>query len=90
MARKRGDHSKSLFCRPHLECLEDRILLSLVTWVNPAGGDWDTPGNWSTGLLPAAGDDVVIDMAAIAVTHASGVSDAIHSLDTQADLQQTQ
>ncbi|WP_221032086.1 LEPR-XLL domain-containing protein [Actomonas aquatica] len=29
-------------------------------WVNPAGGDWNDPSNWENGLVPVAGDDVVI------------------------------
>src|SRR5262249_55405007 len=45
--------------RPRLEILEDRTVLSKVTWINPQGGDWDTKSNWSTGQLPGVGDDVV-------------------------------
>ncbi len=70
-----------------LEILEDRLMLSTVHWTNPAGGDWDTPGNWSTGTtLPGPGDDVVIDTPGITVTHSSTVDDAIHSLTSQAAL----
>ncbi|MGB7441851.1 MAG: hypothetical protein WA919_12340, partial [Coleofasciculaceae cyanobacterium] len=29
------------------------------TWINPAGGDWSQPDNWSLGL-PTASDDVLI------------------------------
>jgi hypothetical protein len=39
--------------RFRLEALEDRAVPATVTWVNPAGGDWDTPSDWSTGQLPA-------------------------------------
>ena len=35
-----------------VEQLEDRMMLS-ITWINPAGGNWDTPGNWSSGAAPA-------------------------------------
>ena len=35
--------------RPMPKRLEDRKLLATVTWINPGGGDWDTPSNWSTG-----------------------------------------
>jgi autotransporter-associated beta strand protein len=31
------------------------------TWQGSAGGDWNTPGNWSGGLVPVAGDNVIID-----------------------------
>ena len=51
-----------------------------VTWVNPAGGDWNDTNNWSTGALPGAGDDVIIPPGSpITVTHSTG-TDTIHSL----------
>src|SRR5262249_10696786 len=72
-----------IFCRPRLEELEDRTLLTMITWINPSGGDWATPGNWSTGPLPGPGDDVVIDISAnITITHSSG-TDSIHSLTSR-------
>ena len=37
------------------------MMLATVTWMNPAGGDWDTPSNWSTFALPGPGDDVVVN-----------------------------
>jgi hypothetical protein len=70
-------------CRARLEWLEERVLLSTVDWKNPAGGDWDVPANWSTGQVPGASDDVVIDLAGITVTHSSTASDSIHSLTSQ-------
>jgi len=36
---------------------------NVVTWVNPNGGDWDTPSNWSDDAVPGAGDDVSITIA---------------------------
>ncbi len=32
-----------------------------VTWISDSDGFWDVGSNWSTGLAPQAGDDVVID-----------------------------
>src|ERR1022692_4059702 len=61
-----------------VEPLEDRTLPT-VTWINPAGGDWDTGTNWSTGVRPAATDDVVISQA-VTITHASAIADSINSL----------
>jgi hypothetical protein len=29
-------------------------------WIGPSGGDWTVAENWSTGVVPGAGDDVVI------------------------------
>ncbi len=66
--------------RPRAEILEGRTLLSTVTWINPDGGDWDTPSNWDTGVLPGPTDDVVIDLPGIMVTHSSSASDSINSL----------
>jgi hypothetical protein len=61
--------------------LEDRALPSVVNWTNPAGGDWNTPGNWSTGALPGLGDDVVIGTVSGTVTHSSGTH-SVHSLSS--------
>jgi hypothetical protein len=72
--------------RPWAELLEDRALPSTVTWTNPAGGDWDTPGNWSTDAVPGPGDDVVIDLPGqnnFTVTHSANVADAVNSLTSQ-------
>src|SRR5438445_13017753 len=70
-------------CRLWVEQLEERALLSVVNWINPAGGDWATAANWSTGALPGVGDDVVIDVPKnITVTHSSG-TDTVHSLTSQ-------
>ena len=52
----------------------DRTLPSTVTWINPAGGDWDTPGNWldqSSGInhVPGASDNAVINSSGITIIH---------------------
>jgi hypothetical protein len=72
--RRRGYH-------PRLEALEDRALPSTVTWINPAGGAWETASNWSTGGLPGPADDVVISNlnSNVVITHASDTT-SIHSL----------
>ena len=31
-----------------------------VGWINPAGGNWSNPNNWSTGTVPGLNDDVKI------------------------------
>jgi hypothetical protein len=63
-----------------LEALEDRILLSQDIWINPAGGDWDTPANWSTGV-PTASQDAVIDVAGnVTITHAQSTTDSVNSI----------
>src|SRR5258708_4447209 len=47
-----------------VQILEDRTLLSSVSWVGTAnGGDglkWNVDANWSGGATPGAGDDVTI------------------------------
>jgi sugar lactone lactonase YvrE/plastocyanin len=32
-----------------------------VSWISPTDGAWDTAANWSTGIVPQPGDDVIID-----------------------------
>src|SRR5262249_19679637 len=74
---------RSTVVRLRLERLEDRAMPSVVTWINPASGDWAEPSNWSTGTLPSANDDVVIAVAGeITVTHSVG-TDTIRSLVSQ-------
>ena len=66
---------------PALESLEDITLLSTVNWTNPAGGDWDTVTNWSTGALPKAGDDVVInEPGSVTITHSANTTDSVKSI----------
>jgi hypothetical protein len=72
--------------RPELEPLGGRILPAGVTWINPAGGDWDTPANWDAGRIPGAADDVMIPQAEITVTHSSSAADAVRSLTSEAAL----
>jgi hypothetical protein len=55
-------------------------LLSTVSWINPNGGDWDTPSNWSTGALPGPSDDVVVNQSGIAVTHSTSAVDTVDGL----------
>ncbi len=52
-----------------------------VSWINPSGGDWDDPSNWSDDAVPTAGNDVSISIAVSnPITHSSAVGDAVNSL----------
>ena len=87
--RGRGARVRNKRYRPLLERLEDLTLLATVSWINPAGGDWNNLANWSDGStnrLPGASDDVVIDMAgSLTITHASG-STSVRSIQSQESL----
>ena len=39
-----------------------------VTWANFGGGNWDAGGNWSSGVVPAGTDDVLINSGAFTIT----------------------
>jgi hypothetical protein len=69
--------------RPRLESLECRNLPSTVTWISPISGDWSVGSNWSTGTVPGANDDVVINTP-VTVTHSSPQTDTVHSLTESA------
>src|SRR5271157_2474038 len=71
-----------------VEALEDRTLLSQVSWINASGGDWDTPGNWSSHAVPGASDDVVINSlnAGAAVTHSQNTTDTVNSITAAAPI----
>jgi hypothetical protein len=65
-----------------VEALEDRALLSAITWIG-SSGDWDTASNWSTGSVPTAANNVTINVANVnnlVITHSQGTSDVVHSL----------
>ncbi len=54
--RRIGRRSRTSTCRPRLEWMEPRTLLSAVTWTGDAGDDnWDTPANWSCGQRAGRG-----------------------------------
>jgi hypothetical protein len=77
--RRRGRARGSAYARFRLEPFENRLLLSIVSWVG-GDGDWETPSNWSTGILPGPQDDVIIAVSGtLTITH-SGGTDCIHSL----------
>ena len=77
-SNRKPNRSKS--CRPRIEWMEPRTLLSAVSWTG-GGGDnnWDTAANWSTDSVPGSGDDVTINIAAN-VVHSDNVTDSINSL----------
>ncbi len=54
--------------RPCLECLEDRTLPAMITWVNPAGGDWNNPTNWKPQEVPGPDDEAVINAPGSVIT----------------------
>ena len=48
------------------------VSAATVSWVG-SSGDWNIATNWSTGALPGAADDVVIDRpGALTITHSAG------------------
>jgi hypothetical protein len=87
-SRRQTTHRPGL--RPRVEALEDRVVPSTVTWINSAGGDWDTAANWQDNLgvnrLPGSGDDAVISYSGITVTHSSAQTESVNSLTSRADL----
>ena len=56
-----------------------------VQWIGTAGGNWNTPSNWSTGALPQAADDVSITLpAGQTVTITTAIT--VNSLTCDCDL----
>jgi RHS repeat-associated protein len=72
--------------RPSIERLEQLVMLNgTVTWINAAGGDWDTAANWrdQNGVqrLPGPSDDAIINVPNnVAITHSQNVTDTVASL----------
>ena len=79
-SQETGNRKRSKSCRPRVEWMEPRTLLSAVTWTGDGGdNNWDTAANWSTDSVPGSGDDVTINIAAN-VVHSNNVTDSINSL----------
>ncbi|HWP39844.1 MAG TPA: hypothetical protein VNL70_02875, partial [Tepidisphaeraceae bacterium] len=38
---------------------------SAVSWINPAGGQWSDPSNWSAGTVPGPADHAVFDLGSL-------------------------
>jgi len=72
--------------QPAVSRLEERTLLSTITWASDVSGDWDNPSMWTGDVVPGPGDDAQINFSGITVTHASGTSDSVNSLSSQAAL----
>ena len=73
--------------RPWLETLEDRTVLSTITWntsVAPTGGSWDVAANWTGGVVPGPG--VTAEITGLTspgtVYLDSGNADSVESLTT--------
>jgi hypothetical protein len=61
--------------------LENRQLLSSISWINPNGGNWDTASNWSSDTGPTANDAATVRIAVSSpITHRESNSDLVKSL----------
>jgi len=79
LADRRGSKCRRL----SIEGLEDRTLLSTITWDTadfPTGGTWDTPGHWIGGVVPTSTVNAEIDLTSGTVT--TGPTDSVLSLTT--------
>jgi fibronectin-binding autotransporter adhesin len=76
---------RSRACFLALEFMEQRTLLSAVSWTGAVSNDWDTPANWSDDAVPGAGDDVTIALGT-GVVHSTGAVDSINSLTSTVPL----
>ena len=68
--------------RIRFEILEDRRLLSTVTWVATSSGNWDVGSNWSTGQVPGPSDDVVINAAAALTVTINSGNQSVNSIQS--------
>ena len=84
--RRLSGRRRSVDLRPWLEGLEDRALLSTISWVGATNNDWDTATNWSPAQVPGVSDDAVINLtSAGTITLSSNKSDSVQSLVTNSN-----
>ena len=63
-SRMHSRRSSRCAFRPSVELLEDRRLLSTITWSGAADGSWNNAANWDLARAPANGDDLVFPATA--------------------------
>ena len=85
--RRPRERRRPLNLRPLLQALEDRLVLSPITWnttAAPTGGDWDLPSNWTGGKVPGPSDTAKITglTSPGTVYLDSGNADSVTSLTT--------
>lgn len=56
------------------ERLDARQMFALVSWIG-GSGDWNDGSHWDNGTGPAVGDDVLLNVPGVTVTHSSGTHD---------------
>ena len=79
--QRTGNSKRSKSCRPRLEWMEPRSLLSAITWTGGAGdNNWDSVANWNPERVPTSTDDVTINTSANVVYSLANVTDSINSL----------
>jgi hypothetical protein len=86
-AARRPGRKTAPSSRPRLEMLEDRIVLSNITWNSttaPNGGDWDTASDWIGGVLPGVADNAIINLTNGTITHNTIATDSVLSITTNA------
>jgi alpha-L-arabinofuranosidase len=75
---------KSLLAQSCIEPLEQRLLMTAVSWSSPSGGSWNTPSNWSNNAIPAPADIVTINQPGNIQITLTG-SDSVTSLNLAGD-----
>ena len=57
-------------------CVVNAAHAETVSWKDGKVGSWSDAANWSTGTVPSAGDDVVIEGNGARVTRHAGANDS--------------
>lgn len=80
---RNGSGRKRRRNRFHVELLERRQVLSMITWAASGGGDWDTATNWSPQQVPGSGDEAIINLSSAGtVSLSSNNSDMLYNVVT--------
>ena len=86
-SRRLSKRRRSVGLKPWLEDLENRLVLSTITWnttAYPNGGNWDSPQSWTGGVVPGRSDTAEITglTSPGTVYLDSGNADSVDSLIT--------
>jgi hypothetical protein len=60
---RKGVAPRPRYRRLGVEWLEDRLTPTVSTWISPLAGYWNDPTNWSSGVVPGAGDTAIFSTA---------------------------